>query len=298
MDAFFTSSGLLALVTLTFLEIVLGVDNVIFISILSGKLPRVAARPGSAGRTPGGDGDAHPAAAVDCLDHPADGAALLYPGRAHLRTGSHPDRRRTVSAREGDDSKFTSGWRAKKATARRECAPSFGAVITQITVLDIVFSLDSVITAVGMADDIAIMVTAVVLSVGVMMFSAGPISAFVESPSDGQSAGAVVPAADWRFAGRRRPRHAHPEGLHLLCDGLLGLRGDDQPARPESRCACSPARAVRLSADWRYTSPSFAARFATPKRVQFLKAPQPFSIVWMRGISSVGAERGGSRFPG
>jgi predicted tellurium resistance membrane protein TerC len=58
-------------------------------------------------------------------------------------------------------------------------APSFGAVIAQIMVLDIVFSLDSVITAVGMAEDISIMVTAVVLAVGVMMFAAEPISAFV-----------------------------------------------------------------------------------------------------------------------
>jgi predicted tellurium resistance membrane protein TerC len=57
--------------------------------------------------------------------------------------------------------------------------PSFAAVITQIMVLDIVFSLDSVITAVGMADEITIMVTAVILAVGVMMFSAGPISSFV-----------------------------------------------------------------------------------------------------------------------
>ena len=57
--------------------------------------------------------------------------------------------------------------------------PSFAAVIAQIVVLDIVFSLDSVITAVGMADEITIMVTAVILAVGVMMFSAGPISSFV-----------------------------------------------------------------------------------------------------------------------
>jgi Integral membrane protein TerC family len=57
--------------------------------------------------------------------------------------------------------------------------PSFAAVITQIVMLDIVFSLDSVITAVGMADEITIVVTAVILAVGVMMFSAGPISSFV-----------------------------------------------------------------------------------------------------------------------
>jgi predicted tellurium resistance membrane protein TerC len=56
--------------------------------------------------------------------------------------------------------------------------PSFAAVITQIAVLDIVFSLDSVITAVGMADEITIMVTAVILAVGVMMLSAKPIIYF------------------------------------------------------------------------------------------------------------------------
>jgi predicted tellurium resistance membrane protein TerC len=58
-------------------------------------------------------------------------------------------------------------------------APSFGAVIVQIMLLDIVFSLDSVITAVGMAEDISVMVAAVLLSVAIMMFSAEPISAFV-----------------------------------------------------------------------------------------------------------------------
>jgi predicted tellurium resistance membrane protein TerC len=58
-------------------------------------------------------------------------------------------------------------------------APSFAAVIVQIMLLDIVFSLDSVITAVGMAEDLSIMITAVVLAVAIMMFSAEPISMFV-----------------------------------------------------------------------------------------------------------------------
>jgi predicted tellurium resistance membrane protein TerC len=58
-------------------------------------------------------------------------------------------------------------------------APSFSAVIVQIMLLDMVFSLDSVITAVGMAEDISVMVLAVIIAVAVMMFSAEPISAFV-----------------------------------------------------------------------------------------------------------------------
>jgi predicted tellurium resistance membrane protein TerC len=60
-------------------------------------------------------------------------------------------------------------------------APTMTAVITQIMLLDIVFSLDSVITAVGMADDLSIMVAAVMIAVGIMMFSAGPVSAFVDA---------------------------------------------------------------------------------------------------------------------
>jgi predicted tellurium resistance membrane protein TerC len=67
----------------------------------------------------------------------------------------------------------------EEALGTTRAAPSFGAVIVQIMLLDIVFSLDSVITAVGMAEDISVMVAAVVLSVAIMMFSAEPISTFV-----------------------------------------------------------------------------------------------------------------------
>jgi predicted tellurium resistance membrane protein TerC len=64
--------------------------------------------------------------------------------------------------------------------ASAKIAPTFASVIIQILLLDIVFSLDSVITAVGMAEDLGVMVTAVVVAVGVMMVSAGAISAFVD----------------------------------------------------------------------------------------------------------------------
>jgi predicted tellurium resistance membrane protein TerC len=138
MGAFFTSAGLLALVTLTFLEIVLGVDNVIFISILFAKLPQS----GISGR-----------------DMILIGGGLFLLAKATLEIHERL---------EGED--------GQKHT---QAAPSFGAVIFQIMLLDIVFSLDSVITAVGMADDLSIMIAAVVLAVGVMMFSAEPISAFV-----------------------------------------------------------------------------------------------------------------------
>ncbi len=70
------------------------------------------------------------------------------------------------------------GHEANKATA---AAASFAGVIAQIMILDIVFSLDSVITAVGMADDVPVMVAAVVIAVGVMMVAAKPLSEFVQA---------------------------------------------------------------------------------------------------------------------
>jgi len=178
MDAFLTSEGLLALVTLTFLEIILGVDNVIFISILSGKLPQQqqarARRVGLMAAmlmrillllsiawiirltaplfTVFGRG-------VSGRDLILIGGGLFLIGKATLEIHER------LEGEEGDGAV--------------RVAPSFAAVIVQIMLLDIVFSLDSVITAVGMADDVTVMAAAVVLAVGIMMFSAEPISGFV-----------------------------------------------------------------------------------------------------------------------
>ena len=178
MDAFFTSSGLVGLITLTFLEIVLGIDNVIFISILSSKLP--APQQGSARRT--GLLAAMGMRIVLLLSivwiirltaplfyivrRPISGRDLiLIGGGLFLLAKATIEIHQRLEGEEGHRS------------ARMR--PSFAAVIIQIALLDIVFSLDSVITAVGMVDSISIMVTAVILAIGVMMFSAGPISAFV-----------------------------------------------------------------------------------------------------------------------
>ncbi len=178
MDAFFTTDGILALITLTFLEIVLGVDNVIFISILSSKLPaadqprtrRVGLLAAMVMRillllsiawiirltAPlftvfGRD--------ISGRDLILIGGGLFLLGKATLEIHER------LEGEEGHSS--------------ARVAPSFAAVIAQIMLLDIVFSLDSVITAVGMAEEIAIMVVAVMLAVGIMMFSAEPISRFV-----------------------------------------------------------------------------------------------------------------------
>jgi predicted tellurium resistance membrane protein TerC len=178
MDALFTSSSLVALITLTFLEIVLGVDNVIFISILSSNLPE--SQQGRARRT--GLLAAMmmrillllsivwiirlTAPLFFILGRPISGRDLiLIGGGLFLLAKATTEIHERLEGEEG------------RSSAR--VRPSFAAVITQIVVLDIVFSLDSVITAVGMAEEISIMVTAVILAVGVMIFSARPISAFV-----------------------------------------------------------------------------------------------------------------------
>jgi predicted tellurium resistance membrane protein TerC len=178
MDAFLSSEGLLALVTLTFLEIVLGVDNVIFISILSGKLPTH---------------DQPRARRVGLLGAMLMRVALLFSIAWVVRLTAPlvSVAGRDISGRDLiliGGGLFLLGKATLELHERLEgeahqqavrAAPSFGAVIGQIMVLDIVFSLDSVITAVGMADNVAIMVAAVVLSVAIMMVSAGPVSEFV-----------------------------------------------------------------------------------------------------------------------
>jgi predicted tellurium resistance membrane protein TerC len=178
VDAFLTSDGLLALVTLTFLEIILGVDNVIFISILSGKLPQrdqqKARRVGLLAAMVMRIGLLMSIAWIVRLTAPLftvfgkdiSGRDLILIGGGLFLLG-----KATLEIHERLE--------GEEAHGTTRAAPSFGAVIVQIMLLDIVFSLDSVITAVGMAEDISVMVAAVVLSVAIMMFSAEPISAFV-----------------------------------------------------------------------------------------------------------------------
>ena len=180
MDILTNPDAWIALLTLTALEIVLGIDNIIFISILSGRLPESMRK---RARTVGllaamvmrilllfsinwVVGLTDPIFTL--LDHDFSGRDLIMLiGGAFLIYKATTE----IHARlEGEEHEQSGG---KSAT--------FWGVIAQIMMLDIVFSLDSVITAVGMADDIEVMVAAVVISVGVMLFSAGPISDFVQA---------------------------------------------------------------------------------------------------------------------
>ncbi len=170
-----------SLLTLTLLEIVLGIDNIIFISILAGKLPKEQ----QAKARQLGLGLAlitrilllcsinwlmsltAPLFTFPLIGHAVTGRDLiLLLGGLFLVGKSVVEIHEKL---EGEDGHASSG--SKVA--------SFGAVIVQILLLDIVFSLDSVITAVGMANHLWVMIVAVVLALGVMLAFAGAISDFV-----------------------------------------------------------------------------------------------------------------------
>ena len=168
----------IALATLTFLEIVLGVDNVIFISILSGKLPehqqKRARRIGLLAAMGTRVLLLFSLAWISKLTAPlftfvgneiSGRDLILILGGLFLLAKSTYEIHDKLEGEEGHASK--------------KVAASFTSVIIQIMVLDIVFSLDSVITAVGMARDLWVMVAAVMIAVGIMMASAEPISDFV-----------------------------------------------------------------------------------------------------------------------
>ena len=178
MSAFTSPDAWLGLLTLTVLEIVLGIDNIIFISILAGKLP--AEQQGRARRV-GLVGAMLTRIALlaalawiirltaplfQLLGRPFSGRDLIL-----IAGGLFLIAKSTREIHEGLE-----GESGRASTAVRA---SFTAVVGQIMILDIVFSLDSVITAVGMARHLPVMIAAVVLAVGVMMFAATPISDFV-----------------------------------------------------------------------------------------------------------------------
>jgi len=168
----------IGLVTLTVLEIVLGIDNIVFISILAGKLPpNQQARARQVGLSLAMltrialllsiawiIGLTEPLFEVFSEEISARDLILIGGGLFLL----------AKSTREIHDK-----LEGSEGHASARVAPSFTGVIVQILLLDVIFSLDSVITAVGMVNQLAIMVTAVVIAVGIMLVLAGGISDFV-----------------------------------------------------------------------------------------------------------------------
>jgi len=178
MEAIFTTENLIALFTLTALEIVLGIDNIVFISILADRLPKDQQARGR--RT----GLAlalvtrillllslswiitltEPLFHVFSLDVSGRDLILLI-GGLFLIGKSTFEIHDKLEGKEGN--------------ANTKGGSTFAAIVLQIGLLDIVFSLDSVITAVGMAQHVYVMITAVIIAVLIMMWAATPLSEFV-----------------------------------------------------------------------------------------------------------------------
>jgi predicted tellurium resistance membrane protein TerC len=179
-EGLFTADALTALVTLTAMEIVLGIDNVVFISILAGRLPEeqraLARRVGLAAALLMRLGLLLAISWVmgltqplfNLLGHGFSGRDLILFGGGLVLIGK--------ATWEIHDKLEVDHEEGPASSGRSQLI----SVVAQIMVMDIVFSLDSVITAVGMAEQVPVMVAAMVISVVVMLFSAGPIGDFVE----------------------------------------------------------------------------------------------------------------------
>ena len=171
----------IALVTLTALEVVLGVDNIIFISILVGRLPEEQRQRGR----------------ILGLGFAMFTRIALLFSLTWIMTLTEPLFSLPVMGKEiaGRDLILIGGglfllWKSvheihnslegEEETHAAVVRAGFAAVIIQIAIIDIVFSLDSVITAVGMVEQVSVMVLAIVIAVVVMMFAAAPIGEFVD----------------------------------------------------------------------------------------------------------------------
>jgi predicted tellurium resistance membrane protein TerC len=172
----------IALLTLTLLEIVLGIDNVVFISILSGRLPQDQQ---ARGRMVGLSLAlitrilllmsitwvmqlTKPFFSIWGVVVSGKSLILLGGGLFLIAKSTHEIHNKLEGDEEHEDSD------------KRKKRPSFWNIIIQIMLLDVVFSLDSVITAVGMAESLWIMISAVIISVGFMLVFSGFVARFVE----------------------------------------------------------------------------------------------------------------------
>jgi predicted tellurium resistance membrane protein TerC len=228
----------LALVTLTALEIVLGIDNIIFISIVVGRLPpeqRNAARVQGLAmamvtrillllslawmmRLTG------PLFSV--LGHDISGRdlILIFGGLFLLWKSTQEIWESLEGAEEGEHQVKPSS--------------SYGMVLVQIAIIDIVFSLDSVITAVGMAKDVPVMVIAIIIAVGVMMFAAKSIGEFVDAhPSIKMLALSFLILVGVALIGEGLEMHI-PKGYIYFAMGfsvlveMMNIRMRRKPAKP------------------------------------------------------------------
>ena len=235
-DLLFDPNAWAALVTLTVLEIVLGIDNVVFISILVSRCdPKEAKRARQIGLSLALIFRiimlfgltwlmklTQPVFSVFGLGFSWRDFILIGGGLFLIAKATH-EIHNEVEARDHD------------VSAPSVATQSFFLVVLQLIAVDLIFSLDSIITAIGMAQDIEIMITAVCLAMIVMYVASGPVVGVHRRASDHQDAGARLPGADRNGACRRRLRGSRSARLHLLRHGVCRSGRDLQRARrPQS----------------------------------------------------------------
>ena len=254
-----------ALATLIIMEVVLGIDNLIFISILTNKLPEHqrsrARRSASALAVIMRLALLGTVAFIVQLTQPlfalfghafswrdliliAGGLFLIWKATNEIHAnvaGEHPG----------------------ETTAAGVAGMTVAGAIGQILVLDLVFSLDSIITAVGMTDDLPIMVIAVVIAVVLMLLAADPLARLHRRQPDHRHAGAGLPADDRRNAAGRGYGREDPQGLHLRRHGLLGIdRGAEHDGAAQT---AEEALAPNLIYDLGAGPHSFSSRRSRPQ---------------------------------
>ena len=227
--------SLTSLFTLTVLEVVLSIDNLVVIAVLVGKLPKdQQANARYVGMTlallprlvllvfigwiigltePMFTVFGHGVSGKDLI-LAAGGLFLIYKATHEIH-----------SALEGDEGE-----------ASAKVMANYAAVVAQIAIINLVFSIDSIVTAVGMANEIWIMAVAVILSMMVLMFASGPGRHLRRGASDREDPGAGLSDHDRHGAGRRQLRRARAQGLHLHRHGVLGVhRADQHEAAPQGQ---------------------------------------------------------------
>lgn len=179
MENLLTFNSLVALITLTLLELVLGIDNIIFISIISDRLPKEQRQKA---RVTGISlavisrialllslswiiGLTEPLFHIMSVSISGRDLVLILGGLFLIAKSTHEIHNKIEST---------------ETITKVQCKVSFSSIITQIILLDVVFSLDSVITAVGMVNEIPIMVIAILCSTSIMIFASRTISEFID----------------------------------------------------------------------------------------------------------------------
>ena len=220
-----------AFVTLSALEIVLGIDNVVFISILVSRMEPKRSRP--AVRQFGLllalimrimmlfgltwlIGLTTPVVSIFGQSFSWHDIILIGGGLFLIAKATHEIHREIEPIEE------------EPAAANAVAERAFGLIVAQVVAVDLMFSINSIITAIGMVQDIRIMIAAVLVAVAAMYFASGAVASFIAKHPTTKMLALGLSGADRRRPAGRRLRIPYSARIHLFCHGIRDCRGDGQ----------------------------------------------------------------------